>query len=423
MNILFIHSYYNTDKSIVSSRSHEMCVALVKRGHRVTALAQVTSLNEKTFAQSTGFIRRVIVDGVDIRGVKIPYRNSMGMFIRILSFFSFMVISTVYALCVRKLDIVFATSTPPTVAIPALLVKWFKRIPFVFELRDLWPDFVEQIDVLKWFPKWGFRSVESAMRFIYRRADFVTTTTPGMTELMKKKNVNEHRLGTLLLGSDIDVMSRHMPLHPILSCQELSNKFILCYVGSVSYGYGLEQMLDIAVRFKDRDDDIAFLIVGHGSKYQIIKNMISELQLKNTVICPAIEYHLMPSILKYVHVGYESSIPTGASDTAFCNKFYDYMAAGLPILSNYDGDMGGFLKRHGCGAVIRDPNEAANWILALKSDRTRYKHMSEKCSMLAKGVLSRTKEIAKFVSLIEACVAGEKEIKCMAPLEMLYLND
>lgn len=400
MNVLFLHSFFCSPSGKVSSRSYDLCSGLLRNGHKVTVVTQITTFNKSLFDGTKGLIRRFNLDGMEIIGIGVPYESKMGIFSRLCSFFAFMIFANFAVMKIRPIDIVFATSTPPTIVVPAMIVKWFRHVPFVLELRDIWPDFVEQLNVLPKVPKIVFRMVDSAMKWAYRRADHVTTTTPGMTEIIARKGISRRKLGTILLGSKNEIFQESVEPHPLLDSPVLQNKFIICYIGSISYGYDLDRLLDVAALMRDSDPDVAFLVVGRGGDRDRLSRRIQNDNLKNVVMGPAVEYRNVPNILMHVQVGYESSYPTSASDTAFDNKFYDYMAAGLPILTNYDGDMRKFLETHNCGRLAEEPEAAARQIREWVSNPKELARSSANAREVAQKILARSKQVQHFVGLL-----------------------
>lgn len=408
MHVLFLHSYYCTDVSTSGSRSHDLCKALSAKGHRVTVVCQVVDLNRSMFEDMPGFIKELVVDGVRVYGIAIPYSNRMGVLRRLFSFFLFMFAACAKCASIGKADVVFATSTPPTIAVPALFVKLTRRVPFVFELRDIWPDFVEQLNVLPMVPAWFFRLIDRCMIKIYRLADFVTTTTPGMTEIIARKGIPRSKLGTILLGAKRNLYAvPHVP-HALLSLPLFKGRFIVAFLGSISHGYGLTRLLDVAAETARVNPNISFLILGRGGHFQLIADRISAMSLTNVHLGAAIAYHEVPSVLKNVHVGYESSIPSPASDCGLDNKFYDYISAGLPILSNYDGDMGNLLRQYNCGFVASSVAEEVDFLDRLEKSRETHRLMSRNSLRLAEE-LDREKQKDLFVALLERAVKGKSE--------------
>lgn len=400
MHVLFLHSYYCTNVSTSGSRSHDLCKALISRGHKVTVICQVVDLNRTMFDACPGFVKTLQIDGITIHGVDIPYSNKMGVPRRLASFFLFMVAACFSTFSARSVDLVFATSTPPTIAVPALFCKYTRRVPFIFELRDIWPDFVEQLGVLPGVPKSAFRFIDFCITRIYHRADAVTTTTPGMTEIIAQKGVWRGKLNTILLGANCGIFSSRSLPHRVLKEPALEGKFVVGFLGSISQGYGLQRLLEVADSISKVNSEVAFLILGRGGHFELLKQRIEELRLSNVHLGSAIPYQDVPSVLQNIQVGYESSVPSPASDCALDNKFYDYISAGLPILSNYDGDMGALLRKWDCGVVAKDISEEVLFLDTLQKDQELHLKMSHNALLLA-NELSRDKQKELFIDLLE----------------------
>ena len=400
MHVLFLHSYFCAENATASSRSYELCKSLINRGHDVTVVCQLVDTNKMMFGNVSELFKEITLDGIRIIGINVAYSNNMGIIRRLLSFFFFMIFSCYVCARVKNIDIVFATSTPPTIAVPAFFIKFFRGIPFIFELRDIWPDFVEQLDVLPGLPKWVFRWIDKCMIRIYKWADFVTTTTTGMTKIIEKKGVNRKKLGTILLGANRQHFKGKISPHPILETHILRNKFVVTFLGSISYGYGLTHLLEVAKKIQSTNQEIAFLLLGRGNYFQELSEKIKEMALLNVHIEPAIEYRDVPRILKFVQVGYESSLPSSASDCALDNKFYDYISAGLPILSNYDGEMGELIQRYIAGYVSKSIDDEVYILDKMERDRSYLKRLAEHAVILSKA-LDIKKQKKLFVEMIE----------------------
>ena len=400
MHVLFLHSYFCTKNSTASSRSYELCKSLINRGHDVTVVCQVVDTNKIVFRNMSGLFKEITLDDIRIVGINVAYSNNMNIIRRLFSFFLFMIFSCYACARVKNIDIVFATSTPPTIAVPALFIKFFRGVPFIFELRDIWPDFVEQLDVLPGVPKWVFRSIDKCMIQIYKWADFVTTTTLGMTGIIAHKGVKKEKLGTILLGANRGHFKGKVFPHPVLKAPILKDKFVVTFLGSISYGYGLTHLLEVANKMLSINTKIAFLLLGRGNCFQEISDKIKEMALVNVHIEPAIEYRDVPRILKFVHVGYESSLPSSASDCALDNKFYDYISAGLPIVSNYDGDMGELIQRYNVGYVSKTIDDEVYILNKMERDRSYLKNLADNAEILSKEVDIEKQKIL-FVEMIE----------------------
>ena len=139
MKIIYLHQYFTTPNFIGGTRSYEFSKRLVAAGHKVDMITSSAffPVKKKFFWH---LVSRLIIDGVDVHVVHIAYKNKMTFFRRVLAFLLFSVVSSVYVMSLRKRDVIYASSTPLTIGIPALLGSFFLRVPFIFEVRDLWPD-------------------------------------------------------------------------------------------------------------------------------------------------------------------------------------------------------------------------------------------------------------------------------------------
>ncbi|MDQ4140404.1 MAG: glycosyltransferase WbuB, partial [Bacteroidota bacterium] len=161
MKILYIHQYFNTPREPGGTRSYWFARELVTNGH------QVVMLTSRRKSQQQKFIEKTIIDGIQVIYVDNPYNNQMGILSRFWSFFKFMVVSTWLGLKEKNVDLVYATSTPLSVGVPALFIKWINRTKFIFEVRDLWPEVPIQMGAIKnklvirflqWYEKLVYRS-------------------------------------------------------------------------------------------------------------------------------------------------------------------------------------------------------------------------------------------------------------------------
>ena len=132
MKILYIHQYFMTPDDAAGTRSYWIAQELINRGHQVTMLTTSSQIEKK--------VEKKNVNGIEVIYLKVPYSQSMGIFARLKSFLSFMLKSTRVALAQKNTDLIIATSTPLTIGFPALVAKKFKKTPFLFEVRDLWPE-------------------------------------------------------------------------------------------------------------------------------------------------------------------------------------------------------------------------------------------------------------------------------------------
>ena len=172
MKILYIHQYFLTPEQPGGTRSYWLAKELIKKGHSVTILTSSVKFDNK--------IHKVNIDGIDVIYIKEAYSQKMSFLKRIISFFSFMVKSTFIGLKQKNVDLVFATSTPLTIGVPALILKRIKKIPYVFEVRDLWPEVPIQMGGLN---NLILKKIAIMLeKVIYKNSKHIIALSPGMAE-------------------------------------------------------------------------------------------------------------------------------------------------------------------------------------------------------------------------------------------------
>jgi UDP-N-acetylglucosamine:LPS N-acetylglucosamine transferase len=184
MKILYIHQYFKTPSDSGGTRSYWIAKGLVEKKHDVTVLSAKNNMDSR--------INEVYIEGIKVVYFNVSYSNKMSVFRRLLSFLSFMSRTCIYVLKEKNVDLIFATSTPLTIGIPALFGKFFKRIPYVFEVRDLWPEVPIQMGALK-----NTLVIKAAVfleKTIYKNANHIITLSPGMKEGVLKVVKDQSKL-------------------------------------------------------------------------------------------------------------------------------------------------------------------------------------------------------------------------------------
>ena len=195
MKIIYIHQYFKTPNESGGTRSYWIATELVKCNHKVVV---ITSKNDMDVS-----VKKEIINNIVIIYLNVPYSNEMGFIMRLRSFLVFMLKSCYYTLKEKGVNLVFATSTPLTVGVPALIMKWFKKIPYVFEVRDLWPEVPIQMGALNNpLLKRGATLLE---KIIYKNSSHIIALSPGMREGVLKYVKNKKKVSLIPNMSKVDV--------------------------------------------------------------------------------------------------------------------------------------------------------------------------------------------------------------------------
>lgn len=402
MHVIYIHQHFATKAGATGTRSYEMSRRLLRAGHRVTMICGEYAPGG--VRPSGG--RRITehdVDGIRVLQVAEPYGNQMGPLRRVLAFGRFARAAT---RIIRGLDgdLVFATSTPLTVGIPGMKGARHLGVPFVFEVRDVWPEVLVSAGVLtNPLMIWSAGRLE---RKIYRAADHMIALAPGMKEsIVRRTGYPADRITMIPNASDLDLFK---PDDRLLDDSRFgpSDAMRAVFTGAHGLVNGLDAVLDAAIELKRAGErGIQFVFIGSGSQRERliersrregIDGMCSWVasvpKHELAEVLPRMDIGLM--ILKNAPALYYGSSP---------NKFFDYIAAGLPVLNNYPGWLADMIGEHRCGlAVVPDDAAAfARSLVWLRDNRAERKNMGQRARTLAETQFSRELLGDEFVGVLE----------------------
>lgn len=349
MRVTYVHQYFNTPDQGGGTRSYEIGRRLVKMGHQVR---MITTSRESGF----GGWRVFTVEGIEVHELGVPYSNHMGNLRRIVAFLHFAVMAS---LRVTRLptDVIFATSTPLTVAIPGIIGSTLRRRPLVFEVRDLWPDVPIALGALK-SPgtKWLARALE---RLVYARARHIVALAPGMREDIVAKGVDQAKVSVIPNGCDLDVFKPDPTARAQVNAWQptLGEGPLVVFTGTIGRANGLGYLVDVATHMKAIAPDVRFVVVGDGAD----RGRVEE-QARMAGVLGSSMFFVgrvpKPVVAKWIN----------ASDVVVClftgprvvwkdavqNKFFDALAAGKPTASNFEGFQS-IVARDADVGIILDP--------------------------------------------------------------------
>ncbi len=367
MDVVYIHQYFNTPTMHGGTRSYEMARRLVNKGHRVR---MVTSWRESS-ATTDWFVTNE--DGIEVHWLPVPYGNEMTYGERIQAFVRF---ATRSARRAQRLpgDVVFATSTPLTVALPGAWAARRRRRPMVFEVRDLWPEMPIAVGALRDRRAiWAARQLED---FAYQSAARVVALSPGMADGVVATGYPRSRVCVIPNSCDFDRFEDDPAAggtfrreHP-----ELGDGPMVLYPGTMGRINGVEYLAELAAACRERVPAARFVVIGSGSERERVLARASELGVLNE------QFFVYPSVTKVevaaafqaasVIVSVVADIPAVENNSA--NKFFDGLAAGRAIAINYGGWQADLLRQHDAGLVLqRDVSDAADSMVAWLSDPAR----------------------------------------------------
>ncbi|GAA1638694.1 glycosyltransferase family 4 protein [Actinoplanes couchii] len=351
MRIVYIHQYYCNPGMAGGIRSYEQARRLVARGHTV----DVITTDITPGARELGW-RTTVDDGITVHWFRVPYNNNMSFARRIRAFAEFMVVAAAKAARLRA-DLVFATSTPLTVAVPGVIAAKLRRVPFVFEVRDLWPEVPIEMGALR---NPVLRGVAGGLaNWAYRNASEVIALSPGMAD-----GVVARRPGTpttvIPNAADLELFAVDPERVRAFRAGHdwLGDRPLLVYTGALGVVNGVEYLVRAMHTASLVDPDLRFLIVGHGKEWEPTKALAAKLGIKDKVVhmrekVPKSE---LPVILGAATMSSSTVRPIPGLWNNSANKFFDALAASRPIAINHGGWMADLLTETGAGLVL-DPED------------------------------------------------------------------
>ncbi len=392
MHILYIHQYFATPRGSTGTRSYEFARRWASKGYKVTMLTTGAQLTNQDLAKAKGlFFKRFTIDGIDVLVLSIPYRQQMGIFKRCLSFLAFLLIASVVVVFMKKVDIIYATSTPLTIGIPAVVAKWFKRKKFIFEVRDQWPETPIEMGIIR--NRILIKLLLWLERIIYRNSAAIVTISDAMAEEIKLMVGEGKPVYVIPNGTDLDFFRPDINGDAIRKQKHWDDKLVLVHAGAMGRINGLEFVIDVAEKLKDYQN-ILFVLIGEGSRKDTLKSMVKERDLKNVEICPSMPKKQLPAVFAAADIilatiGKFPIIEKHAS----LNKFYDGLGSGKPVLLNYSGWQREFLeeKSAGFGCTLCNIGEFVERVLYLNSHRKELLKVGQNARRIAEAKFDRNK--------------------------------
>lgn len=400
MKILYFHQHFTTPEGSWGTRSYEMAQALLADGHEVTMVCG-SSANGVSglLGDYQGGRRTGLVDGLEVVEFDLGYSNAIGFIGRTLIFLKF-ALRSVWLAMTTEYDIVFATSTPLTAGIPGICARWLRRKRFVFEVRDLWPELPRAMGVIT---NPLIVALMSILEWVsYHSAHQLIGLSPGIVEGIQRRGIARERILLVPNGCDLRIFARD---HDNWRPPEVADAdFLAVYSGTHGPANGLDAVLDAAQVLKQRHrSDIKLLLIGDGKLKSALQDQAREQQLSNLVFADPVSKYQLAKLFAHADLGLQilANVPAFYFGTS-PNKFFDYIAAGLPVLTNYPGWLAEMIRAEPCGFAV-PPGDAEAFVDALEraaDDRPLLAAMGAGAVSLAGREFSRDRLAKRFVEWV-----------------------
>lgn len=405
MHVLYFHQHFSTPQGAAGTRSYEMARALLRAGHSVTMVCgsygQGHTGLDAPFDRAR---RRGIVDGIDIIEFDLSYGNQMGFAQRVGVFARFAFGSVRVALR-EPADVVFATTTPLTAGIPGIVARWLRRKPFVFEVRDLWPELPRAMGVItNPVLLWLMSGLEWAS---YRSANRLIGLSPGIVEGIAARGVDRSRIAMVPNGCDMALFGTPGPAWRPEGVRD--DQLLAIFTGTHGPANGLDAVLDAAAVLRDRGrDDVRIALVGHGRDKAQLQTRARAERLDTVLFLDPVPKTRLAELMRGADIGLQilRNVPAFYYGTS-PNKFFDYISAGLPVLNNYPGWLADMIVEHDCGFAVPpdDPVAFAEALIRAAEDRAGLRQKGENAGALAAHSFSRSVLAEQWVEWVTGAAA------------------
>jgi len=411
VKILYLSQYFPPEMGAPAARAAELTYHWAHAGHGVSVLTGFPNHPIGVVPQEwRARLRRLTyhekLNNVDVFRTwlwPLPNRKAHE---RMRNYASFFLSAALRGLTLPRPDVIIATSPQLLVALAGWWLSFARQIPFVFEVRDLWPESLTAV---------GLGNEDSLLHhtlaaiagFLYPRADRIVVVTPAFREhLMKHWRVPEEKIAIVENGVETDLFSPQTPAADLTLRRELGaeNKFLVCYVGTMGMAHGLETLLDAAGRLQQQDASVLFLLVGEGAEKERIKTLAHTRGLVNVRFLDQQPREKIPAFISASDACLVLLKKTDVFKTVIPTKMLEFMSCARPVIVGVDGQAREIVEAAQAGFAI-DPENAsalAQSIQTLQANRSLGVELGKKGRDYILRNLSRVHTAKKYIEVLES---------------------
>jgi glycosyltransferase involved in cell wall biosynthesis len=404
MKVVYLHQYFNTPSMAGGTRSYEMARRLVSAGHEVDLVTTWRGQGRRRDWFTTEEA------GIRVHWLPVPYSNSMSYRERIRAFLRFAWASARKAASLRG-DVVFATSTPLTIAVPGIYAAWRRRIPLVFEVRDMWPAVPIAIGAIRNpLLVWAARRLEA---FTYRYASHIVALAPGMADDIVAMGVAREKLTVIPNGCDLDIFTSSAGApSPREEFAWLGSRRLVLYAGALGRANGVGYLVRLAAEVVELDGEVRFAVIGEGAEKDAIRAAARAAGLLDRTFFmfdPVSKRDLVRWLQAADIVAALFTGPRAIWKDAVQNKFFDALATGKPVANNFDGWQSRIAAEAGVGMIL-DPDDvrkAAEQLVAALHDDDWLDGVPTRARQLAESEFERGLLAARLERVLRTAVGQQ----------------
>ncbi len=403
MKILYIHQYFTSPESPGGTRSYFIAKEMLRQGHLVTMLTSDQSGEGK-------LVRRENLDGIDVIRIRNHYNNSMGVPRRILSFLSFMLMSTFIGLREKNVGLIYATSTPLTVGVPALINKFLRGVDYIFEVRDLWPEVPIQMGALK--SSGAIKLLQLFEKTIYKHARLIIALSPGMKRPIDNLGFAEKTIMVPNMAKPKEFYPREANESVVDQFDINSKATKIVYFGTLGLANNVPYITD-EIEYAARCNlPVQFVIIGDGAMRKQAEEKLRSCSKDYFTFLGKLNMEDVSAVVNECHISLTSFMNLPILETNSPNKFFDTLSAGKPTAINVSGWIREIIEEHKCGFFVDPevPGDLTKKSLDLVKDTTRYEQYCRNARELSLERYDRSKLSTEIVNSLRDLAGSPKTV-------------
>ena len=403
MHILLIHQAFAAIDEPGGTRHHEFARLLADMGHEVSIITSpISYLTGSEISKKRKEAR--LDEKIHIYRTYTYPALHKSFFHRLISFGSFMLSSFIQSLRVKNVDLVWGTSPPIFQAFTAWLVSRWKKVPFLLEIRDLWPAFAIAVGVLK--NNFLITLSRKLEIFLYKHADQIIVNSPGFVQHITEKGGKDIRV--VPNGSDIELFVEGKYADNLRKNLNWEDKFVVLYAGA----HGLSNDLEVVVRaakILESIEEIHIAFLGDGKEKENLRLLSEKINVTNISFLNPVPKNEIAGYLFAANTCLAILKPIELYKTTYPNKVFDYMAAGRPVVLAIDGVIREIVEKANCGIFCEpgSPEAIANAVIQLHHDPENTAQMGRNGKEYLMKYFDRKNTVRQFADMIKKITVNQ----------------
>ncbi|MDC3161384.1 glycosyltransferase family 4 protein [Gammaproteobacteria bacterium] len=387
MHILFITDNFPPESNAPANRTFEHAREWVKKGHKVTVVTCAPNFPDGKLQKGykNNLISKETIEDINVWRVKTYITPNEGFFKRSLDYVSFMFSSSIFGLFTKNVDIIIGTSPQFFTVISSWFLSKVKRVPFVFELRDIWPASITAVGAMK--QNFVIKLFEKIELFLYDEAKLIISVTESFKDDLEKRGVKRGKIKVIHNGVDLKRFNKKLNQdNTYIEKFNLEDKFIVGYIGTLGLAHSIENILLAAERTLE-NKNIKFVLVGNGAERNKLKKIIEKRKLTNVLMIPNQPREKITKLWSICDVSIVNLKNTPLFRTVIPSKIFESMGSGLPIIICVPkGEATKIIESTNSGIAIEpeNPKLLSDSILSIYNDKDLYDQLASNSAIASK---------------------------------------